>query len=89
MVDQTIDWLKEYIEENQLKEGDRMPTEQEVCNMCGIGRSTVREAYRMMQALKITSPIREGSLFKKEEAGEAMVGRSEIYRFGSGRTARI
>ena len=26
VVDQTIDWLKEYIEENQLKEGDRMPT---------------------------------------------------------------
>ena len=77
VVDQTIDWLKEYIEENQLKEGDRMPTEQEVCNMCGIGRSTVREAYRMMQALKITESVRgKGVFFRKQE--KPQVERSEI-----------
>ena len=70
VVDQTIDWLKEYIEENQLKEGDRMPTEQEVCNMCGIGRSTVREAYRDDAGIKDNRVRkRKGSLFQK--AGEA------------------
>ena len=54
-----------------------MPTEQEVCNMCGIGRSTVREAYRMMQALKITESVRgKGVFFRKQE--KPQVERSEI-----------
>ena len=51
VVEQVIERLEEYITENNLKKGDKMPTEKEVCEMLEAGRSTVREAYRMMQAL--------------------------------------
>lgn len=53
IVEQVVNNLTEYIKEQSLTPGDKMPTEKEVCEMFGVGRSTVREAYRMMQALGI------------------------------------
>lgn len=53
IVEQVMNNLNEYIKEQNLICGDKMPTEKEVCDMFGVGRSTVREAYRMMQALGI------------------------------------
>ena len=44
------DSLKDYIVEQNVAVGDKMPTEKEICEMYGVGRSTAREAYRMMQA---------------------------------------
>ena len=51
IVDQVINNLKDYIVEQNVAVGDKMPTEKEICEMYGVGRSTAREAYRMMQAI--------------------------------------
>ncbi len=76
VVDQTIERLKEYINEEGLQQGDRMPTEQEVCRMYGIGRSTVREAYRMMQALGIIESLRGKGVYLTSQT--ARVRESDI-----------
>lgn len=55
IVDQTINQLLAYISAEKLGPGDKMPTEKEVCAMVGAGRSTVREAYKVMQARGIVS----------------------------------
>lgn len=76
VVEQVIERLEEYITENNLKKGDKMPTEKEVCEMLEAGRSTVREAYRMMQALGIIEVKRgKGVYFVRlqEDAREAEV----------------
>lgn len=49
IVDQVINNLKDYIVEQNVAVGDKMPTEKEICEMYGVGRSTAREAYRMMR----------------------------------------
>ena len=42
VVDQAIQNLQNYITDNNLQPGDKLPTEKEVCEMMGIGRSTAR-----------------------------------------------
>lgn len=65
IVEQVMNNLNEYIREQNLASDSKMPTEKEVCEMFGVGRSTVREAYRMMQALGILEVRRgKGVYFK-------------------------
>ena len=65
VVDQAIQNLQNYITDNNLQPGDKLPTEKEVCEMMGIGRSTAREAYRMLKAMDyVTADSGKGHFFK-------------------------
>ena len=65
IVDQVINNLKDYIVEQNVAVGDKMPTEKEICEMYSVGRSTAREAYRMMQAIDMIDVKRgKGAYFK-------------------------
>lgn len=66
IVEQVIESLKAYMEENELKPGDRMPTEKEICDSLGVGRSTVREAYRMMKAMELVTTVQGKGVFVSE-----------------------
>ncbi len=67
IVEQVIQNLKAYIMENNLKPGDKMPTEKDVCELLGVGRSTAREAYRMLQAMNVVKTIQGKGVFICEE----------------------
>ena len=41
--------IKEYIFENDLKAGDKLPTEVELMEILGVSRSTIREAIKQIQ----------------------------------------
>ena len=45
--------IREYIEANNLTVGDRLPTEQEMANMFGVSRISVREATKALNFLGI------------------------------------
>ncbi len=49
----TIDAIKAYILEHNLKPGDPLPTEVQLCEDLGVSRSSVREAVRKLEALDI------------------------------------
>jgi DNA-binding FadR family transcriptional regulator len=51
--------IKEYILRNQLKPGDPLPTESELCEAVGASRSSVREAVKTLSALDIVT-VRHG-----------------------------
>jgi DNA-binding FadR family transcriptional regulator len=53
VVAQVMDQIKNLIASGQLKPHDRIPTETELAQMFGIGRSTVREAIKIFQYLGI------------------------------------
>ncbi|RFA08101.1 GntR family transcriptional regulator [Subtercola boreus] len=53
------DQIKNYILKNDLRPGDLMPTETEICATLGVSRSSVREAIRTLQALDIVE-VRHG-----------------------------
>jgi len=47
---QIEDALKKYICDEPIEIGDKLPTESELSNMFGVGRSTVREAVKSLEA---------------------------------------
>lgn len=55
----TITAIKNYILTANLKPGDPLPTETEMCNNLGVSRSSVREAIRTLTALDIVE-VRHG-----------------------------
>jgi len=66
---QVYDRIKDYIQENQLNPGDRLPTEKELSEMFGVSRTPVREALSVLEASGLTiskqgggSMIQEASL---------------------------
>lgn len=63
IVDQVINNLIEHMDDNNCKPGDKMPTEKEVCESLGVGRSTVREAYRMMQVMGLVKSVQGRGVF--------------------------
>lgn len=50
VVEQVVDNLKEFIKNSGIQVGDKLPTENELCKQLTVGRSTVREAFRILQA---------------------------------------
>ena len=63
VVSQVVTNIQELIVESDLKPGDKIPTEKELYEMFGVGRSTVREALRMLQAKGIVDFIQGKGAF--------------------------
>lgn len=45
--------IKSYIQEHDLKEGEKLPSVEEMTQMFGVGRSSLREALRYLEAVDI------------------------------------
>lgn len=57
VTDQVVSNLKELITSGQFQVGDKLPTEKEICSRLKVGRSTVREAFRVLKALGFVEMI--------------------------------
>ena len=51
--DEIVDQLVDLIGRNELKPGERLPPERELCRQFGVGRTTLREALRSLATLGI------------------------------------
>jgi GntR family transcriptional repressor for pyruvate dehydrogenase complex len=51
LTSQVMDSVKAYIAENNLRSGDRLPTERELTLTLGVSRNILREALKSLQAL--------------------------------------
>lgn len=45
-----VDQIKQFIRDGELKAGDRLPNERDLCQQFGVSRVTVREALRILEA---------------------------------------
>ncbi|MCY9692338.1 FadR/GntR family transcriptional regulator [Paenibacillus alginolyticus] len=61
LVDDVVNQLQKKISEGEMKPGDKIPTEPELMQQFGVGRSTVREAVRVL--------VHAGLLEKKQGFG--------------------
>ena len=48
-----IEFIKQYIDEHNLKIGDRLPSQEELINLMGVSRSSLREAIKTLEAKEI------------------------------------
>jgi len=51
VTEQASEEIRKYLLSGELKTGDKLATETELSVMLGVGRSTVREAIRILQAM--------------------------------------
>lgn len=62
-LDKTLNMIFEYIKKNNLKYGDRLPSERDFAEMFHIGRQAVREATHILQYLNIIEIRKQGGMF--------------------------
>lgn len=68
--EQTADKIRQYIKENQLKPGAKLPNEFQLGQLCGVGRSTVREAIKLLVFEGLVEVVRGNGTYLLEQKGE-------------------
>ena len=68
--DDVINRLRYMIENNYIKSGEKLPAERELAAMFGVGRSSVREALRVLQTI--------GALDRKQGIGTYLNDRAQL-----------
>ena len=51
VVDSVKDWITDQLIRGNMRPGDKLPTENELCTHLGASRNSVREAIKQLQAL--------------------------------------
>lgn len=73
LVDQVFGQLLEFIVEQNLQKGDRLPSEHELCRMTAVSRPIVREALTRLQADGLIEARRGAGSFLREPASARQV----------------
>src|SRR5690625_1924677 len=64
--EEVLNEIQTYIEENELVDGDKLPSERELAEQLNAARSSVREALRAIELLGLIETKRgEGTFLKK------------------------
>lgn len=71
------DRLREMISEGQLRPGDKLPPERDLCERLGIGRASLREALRSLEAAGVLE-------LRKGRTGGAFITSGDVSAVSSG-----
>lgn len=67
-----IRYIQEYIEENHLKAGDRLPSQGQLIQMMGVSRTSLREAMKTLEARGIIKVRNGKGIYVSEGEGSAI-----------------
>lgn len=72
IVQQVVNSMKDYVASDETEVGQKLPTEKEWCEKLSVGRGTVREAFRILEARGLVEikPGRGAFLVSKKELGQ-------------------
>ena len=59
LVDSFLDWIEQYIEDNNVQVGDPLPTEEEIVKQTQLSRTSVREGLPRLRALGVVETKRK------------------------------
>lgn len=80
--EQVVDGLLKLVDERKLEAGDRLPTEKELSELFGVGRSTIREAIVQLQNLGVLSVQQgKGTFLRKISATSLLKNQDPFYKF--------
>lgn len=80
LFEQAVDQLQELILSGSYEPGDKLPTEQELCDLLGVSRSSVREAMRVLEAEGLIN-VRRGSGSYVSPPQDWATSRGEVLRW--------
>ncbi|SFS50553.1 FadR/GntR family transcriptional regulator [Paenibacillus sp. BC26] len=72
--------IQNFIEEKELSEGDKLPSVEEMTQMFGVGRSSLREALRYLEAMDIIQVHNGKGIFVKDVNTFRFTGKVKIER---------
>ncbi len=82
LADQVIDNMRSLIARGTYRIGDRLPKEEELCTLFGVGRSTLREAMRVLANRGLVDVRQGGGTFvvalEPRESFEERLGRAAL-----------
>ena len=79
--EQIFEQLKEKITSGELQPGDKLPSENELCKLYGVSRTTIRQALANLSSLElIETKFGEGSFVKQTDIGDVMTSLLNIPR---------
>lgn len=73
IVDKIVDNITNAIINGELKPGDKIPTEAELCESMGVGRNSVREAIKILEAYGVVHIRRAEGTFVNENYNSKML----------------
>jgi len=73
LTDDAIDQIKRMIVAGRLRPGDRLPREQDLAELLGLSRGTLREAVRALTAMKVVDVRRGDGAYVTSLAPELML----------------
>ena len=59
LVDSVLDWIEQYIKDNEVQVGDPLPTEEEIVRETQLSRTSVREGLTRLRALGVVETKRK------------------------------
>lgn len=68
-----IRYIQEYIEENHLEAGDRLPSQEQLIQMMGVSRTSLREAMKILEARGILTARNGKGIYISEGKDSAML----------------
>jgi len=74
-----ISYIRDLILNRELRIGDKLPTETELCERLGVGRGSVREAVKRLEAISLLS-VRRGDGTYISETHQNMAFDSLLYK---------
>ena len=66
LVNEIITQLSQAIIEGDFKPGDKLPSEAELCEQLGVGRNSLREAIRVLNAMGVVKTKRGQGTFLQD-----------------------
>lgn len=73
-----IEFIKEYIDKNNLKSGDRLPSQAELVDLLGVSRSSIREAIKTLEAKNSLEVINGKGVFVKDGSSNSISAQIEF-----------
>lgn len=73
VVDSVQEWIVDQIIDGTLKPGDKLPTELEMCRNLGVGRNSIREAIKKLEASGIVYIKRAEGTFISQQYSQKML----------------
>ncbi|HBE79861.1 MAG TPA: FadR family transcriptional regulator [Firmicutes bacterium] len=73
-----IEYVKTYIEENNLKTGDRLPSQGQMIEMMGVSRSSLREALKVLETKNIIEILNGKGVYVKNGSPNEFLAQIEF-----------